>query len=143
MVITREADYAIRLMLVLAENDDDAARPSRALASVAHVPYELARGLLSRLADAGLLASQRGRHGGYRLARPADDITVAEVLAVAGENLSLNTCVAGPATCAMSSRCAMHPVWDSASNVLRDHLGALTLRQVVAMESPHGPERSC
>ena len=104
MVITREADYAIRLMLVLAEGDDDVARPSRALASEAHVPYELARGLLSRLADAGLLVSQRGRNGGYRLARTAEDITVAEVLAVAGENLSLNTCVVDQPACALSPR---------------------------------------
>jgi Rrf2 family protein len=143
MVITREADYAVRLVLALAGHDQDEAVSSRSLSEEAGVPYEIARGILARLADAGLLDSHRGRQGGYHLGRDSGRITIGEVLAVAGEHLELNICVADPANCASSGQCAMHPVWASATELLRSYLSQMTLRQVLDGQSDLGRGSAC
>ena len=143
MVITREADYTVRLMLVLAARQADGAVSSRVLAEEARVPYELARGVLARLADAGLLESFRGRSGGYHLARDANEITIGEVLGVAGERLELNVCVGEPESCDSSAFCAMHPVWQAASQRLREYLAEITLAQVVRMKPAKGVGPAC
>jgi Rrf2 family protein len=118
-------------MLTLGGKDPDAVASARPLAEEANVPYELARGLLSRLADAGLLESHRGRTGGFHLARPASEITMGEILSVAGEDLALNICSADRESCTNSDTCPMHPVWLEASDMLRTYLGEKTLAEVL------------
>lgn len=133
MVITREADYAVRLMVTLAAQGTGIVASARALAAEAEVPYELARTILGNLADSGLLESRRGRSGGFELAQPASDIMLGEVLAAAGERLQLNVCVADPGNCGRSDMCPVHPIWIKASDVLRDFFSSKSLEQVLAM----------
>jgi Rrf2 family protein len=118
-------------MLTLGSKEPDAVASARPLSEEANVPYELARGLLSRLADAGLLDSHRGRSGGFHLARPASEITMGEILAVAGEDLTLNICTGDPESCPSSDTCPMHPVWNTASSMLRTYLGEKSLAEVL------------
>jgi Rrf2 family protein len=127
VVITREADYAVRLMVGLSQRPQGTVVSARALADESGVPYELARTILGNLADAGILESRRGRSGGFLLARPPAEIHVREVLSVAGENLQLNICVADPTNCGRSSDCPVHPIWAAASEVLREFMAAQTL----------------
>ena len=143
MVITREADYALRLMLVLAEHRSGRPVSSRALADESRVPYEIARSILARLTDAGLLDSYRGRTGGYHLARGTSEIKVGEILAVAGEHLDLNACVVDETSCSSSDSCAMHPIWISASELLRGYLGEMTLQEVVDSSLPQSAAPAC
>ena len=138
MVITREADYAVRLMVGLAARAQGTVVSARALADEAGVPYELARTILGNLADAGILESRRGRSGGFLLARPAAGIHLRDVLAVAGENLQLNVCVADPVNCSRSNECPVHPIWSAASAVLREFMGEQTLAGIVGSKEPVG-----
>lgn len=138
MVITREADYAVRLMVGLSQRKQGTIVSARALADEAGVPYELARTILGNLADAGILESRRGRSGGFMLARKPADIRLSDVLAVAGENLQLNICVADPANCGRSGVCPVHPIWTEASEVLRNFLGDQTFADIVVSEEPVG-----
>jgi len=130
VVITREADYAVRLMVGLASRAPGTVVSARALAEENAVPYELARTILGNLAEAGLLESRRGRSGGFSLARPADEIRFGDVLASAGETLQLNVCVADPDACGRSGICPVHPIWNAASDLLRGYLAEQTLAQV-------------
>ena len=143
MVITREADYAVRLMLTIAGKDRGTVASARPLSEEANVPYELARGLLSKLADAGLLNSHRGRAGGFDLARPASEITMGEILMVAGEDLALNVCIIDPENCSSSTFCPMHPVWGAASEMLRGYLGGMALAEVLKMDTAGVGIESC
>jgi Rrf2 family protein len=142
VVITREADYAVRLMVGLAEREPGTVVSARALADEADVPYELARTILGNLADAGILESRRGRSGGFLLARAPEDILLSDILAVAGEHLVLNVCVADSKNCGRSSECPVHPIWVAASEVLRDFLGQQTLADIAAAtKEPVGAAR--
>jgi Rrf2 family protein len=140
VVITREADYAVRLMVTLAGHPQGTVVSARALAGDCGVPYELARTILGNLADAGILESRRGRSGGFALARPATEIRLGDVLATAGENLQLNVCVADPSLCGRSDECPVHPVWSQASDMLRSFLAEQTLAHIVDLD---GAEAAC
>jgi Rrf2 family protein len=79
MRVSAKVDYALRAMAELA-----AAPPglttAEQLASAQHIPPKFLESILSQLKSAGLVASQRGAEGGYQLARPADEISIADVI---------------------------------------------------------------
>jgi Rrf2 family iron-sulfur cluster assembly transcriptional regulator len=134
VIITREADYAVRLMVGLAAHPVGTVVSARDLATESDVPYELARTILGNLGEAGLLDSKRGRSGGFCLALPPSGIHLAEILSVAGENLQLNVCVSDSAGCLRAEKCPVHPVWTAASANLRAFLGQQTLADILNLE---------
>ncbi len=79
MHISAKVDYAVRALLALADAGGGAV-PAEALATTAELPRQFLQNILNQLRRAGLVASQRGSEGGYRLARPATDISLADVM---------------------------------------------------------------
>ncbi|MGI8695505.1 MAG: RrF2 family transcriptional regulator [Mycobacteriales bacterium] len=79
MHISARVDYAMRALVVLAVNDGERVT-CEALASAQAIPARFLEGILTALRRAGIVASQRGVDGGYRLATPADRIAVADVI---------------------------------------------------------------
>jgi Rrf2 family protein len=126
-------------MVGLARREQGIVVSARALSDEAGVPYELARTILGNLADAGILESRRGRSGGFVLTKAPSDVHLREVLAVAGENLQLNICVADPNNCGRSSDCPVHPIWNAAAEVLREFMGAQTLAMLAESKEPVEP----
>ena len=79
MRVSAKVDYALRAMLELAAAPPGPVKGERLAASQA-IPPKFLENILIELRHGGLVASQRGAEGGYRLARPADAITVADVI---------------------------------------------------------------
>jgi Rrf2 family protein len=79
MHISARSDYAVRACVVLAAAG---AGPTKgeAVAAAQHIPAKFLEAILGALRQAGIVASRRGADGGYWLARPADDVTVADVI---------------------------------------------------------------
>jgi Rrf2 family protein len=77
--ISAKVDYAVRALLTLADAGDDAV-PAEVLATRAELPRQFLQNILNQLRRGGLVASQRGSEGGYRLARPATEISLADVM---------------------------------------------------------------
>src|SRR6476620_2767702 len=82
MKLSAKADYAVRAVLVLASHDDPHPLKGELIAASQDLPLKFVENILGELKHAGLVVSQRGPEGGYRLAVPADQITVAEVIRV-------------------------------------------------------------
>jgi Rrf2 family protein len=82
MHVSAKVDYAMRALLVMTrEGDEDGSLiKGDHLASEQAIPGRFLEGILRQLRQAGIIASQRGAEGGYRLARPASDVTVADVV---------------------------------------------------------------
>ncbi|MBC2901510.1 RrF2 family transcriptional regulator [Streptomyces cupreus] len=80
MRISARADYAVRAVLELAVRHDDGPVKAEAIATVQDIPHKFLEGILGDLRRAGLVGSRRGGNGGYRLARDASAITVADVI---------------------------------------------------------------
>lgn len=87
--------------------------------------------LFGRLRRAGLVASARGPGGGYRLARPADAIRIAEVVEAADEPIVATRCEEGGPGCLGGTRCLTHDLWAELGDQIRLFLGAMTLADVV------------
>jgi Rrf2 family protein len=77
--ISAKADYAVRALAELAAQGRGPVKGER-LATAQHIPAKFLENILSELRHAGLLLSQRGAEGGYWLARPAAEITIAEII---------------------------------------------------------------
>lgn len=80
MHVTAKADYAVRAVVELAGADQSAPRKIEELAQAQDIPVSFLENILSQLRSAGLVRSQRGRDGGFWLARPAEELTLATVI---------------------------------------------------------------
>ena len=79
MHVTAKADYAMRAIVEISVAPDGRAKAEQ-IAAAQDIPLGFLRGILTDLRRAGLIVSQRSATGGFRLARPAEEITIAEVI---------------------------------------------------------------
>jgi len=128
--VSAKVDYALRAMAELAAAPPGPVKGER-LATAQSIPPKFLENILLELRHAGLVASQRGAEGGYRLARPATEITVADVIrAVEGQIASVRgarpeeTAYTGPAT-------ALRDVWIELRTAMRGVLEQTTLADLV------------
>lgn len=135
MYISAKADYAARALLVLAASDG-APIKGEVLAREQGLPLKFLENTLTTLRRAGLIDTQRGVDGGYRLARAADQITMADIMRpldgplaeVHGEKPEAAS-YAGPAE-------HLRDVWVAVRAALRGVLENVTLADIVAGELP-------
>ncbi|MBI5231897.1 MAG: Rrf2 family transcriptional regulator [Coriobacteriales bacterium] len=130
MEITRRTDYAIRMLLELARDGGEPISV-RALAEHQGVPYAFARAVQRDLVGAKLVKARRGAAGGITLARPAEEITLLDIVAGMQGDPSIATCAGDPQWCDRSHSCSMHRVWCGANDLIRDYLGGRTLASLV------------
>ena len=92
MRLSRLADFAVVVMTHVAQNDHDT-HTAAAVAAATQLPAPTVAKVLARLCRERLLASMRGRKGGYGLARPAEAISVASIIAALDGQVALTRCV--------------------------------------------------
>ncbi|MGO2110332.1 MAG: RrF2 family transcriptional regulator [Pseudoclavibacter sp.] len=80
MKISARADYAVRAIVELARHEGDGPETAEEIARQQDIPNRFLEGILSDLRRSGLIASMRGSRGGHKLARPATEISVADVI---------------------------------------------------------------
>jgi len=123
--LTKKADYALMAMKHLADHALESSGSSSAkdVADSFGIPPEALAKILQRLARAGLLLSQHGTNGGYRLARAAHTISAFEVIEAIDGPLFITSCVTVRGQCGQSNRCnirePLRKVNDSIEEVLK------------------------
>jgi len=80
MRVTAKADYAVRAAVELAGSSADAPRKVDEVSQAQGIPLSFLENILTQLRSAGVVRSQRGPEGGYWLAHPADEVTLADVI---------------------------------------------------------------
>lgn len=133
MIRTDSGKYAIRAMAYIATREAPGSPVSAAEVAEAEgiPPYYLAK-VLQDLARAGILESVRGRGGGFRMVRAADDIHVLEVLAAVEDIAKLTTdCVLGLDECNDLAPCPMHNTWKAFRERLLGKLEEMTVEDLV------------
>ena len=136
--VSKLADYAVVVLDKLAtEIDcvDCAVQTSPSIAAATGVPEPTVAKVLKALSVAGLVTSQRGARGGYRAARPLDEISIAEVIASIAGPIALTACVDGGG-CDVRGLCAVHGRWDLVNSAIRDALTAITLADMRTAGTP-------
>ncbi|MGE3230829.1 MAG: Rrf2 family transcriptional regulator, partial [Hyphomicrobium sp.] len=85
-----------------------------------------------KLRRAGLVESVRGRHGGYKLGRPADEIFVAEIMVAVEEGTRMTRCFGEQsAGCLGESRCLTHDLWTALGERIESFLASVSLKDVL------------
>jgi Rrf2 family transcriptional regulator, iron-sulfur cluster assembly transcription factor len=134
--LTRGGEYGIRAMSYLSKRPVGEISSLREVGVEQDIPESFLAKIFQNLVHAELVVSQRGAHGGFSLARPADQITVREVVEAIDGPIALNGCVLRPEDCRRSAECRMHEVWVLAQERMMDVLGEVTLADLVATPSP-------
>jgi Rrf2 family transcriptional regulator, iron-sulfur cluster assembly transcription factor len=117
----------------------DDAIPLSAIAERQHISLAYLEQIFARLRRAGLVESARGRTGGYRLSRPASNITIAEIMTAVDEGVRMTRCSGdGAQPCLPGERCITHGLWDALGAHINGFLAGVTLQQVI----DGGPSRS-
>ncbi len=125
MRITREADYAVRCVLHLAEHRGGV-RLIDDVASAMQIPRSFAAKILQKLVRAGLVHSRRGVGGGFELVRDPREVSLRDAVAAVSGPLALNDCVVNPVACARVENCAARPAWCALTTWVDDFLGLVT-----------------
>ena len=146
MRITTWAEYGLICALHLAKRAGEGPITGREIAAGERLPADYVEQILLRLRRAGLVSSTRGARGGYSLAKPAEEISVREVIAASELGTFDLHCITHPVAeerCAESQSCSIRPVWVMLQRKIDDvldsvHLGDLlvderTVRQRVGL----------
>lgn len=138
MLITARVDYAVRAMVVLAGHPPGVPMKADAIAESQGVSGAFLDQILAQLRRAGLVASQRGADGGFRLSRPAETITPADVIrAVDGPLADLHGAAPEDAH-APEAAAAVRDLWVATRAALRMVLETVTIADLAAGALP-GP----
>jgi FeS assembly SUF system regulator len=131
MRLTHLADYAVVLMTAAARRDAGARLSATELAGETGVPLPTAQKLMGLLATAGLLSSVRGAGGGFTLARPVTDISLADIVEAVEGPISLTQCADGVNhECLLDAHCRVKPHMGIVGAKVRGALHAVTLQEL-------------
>jgi Rrf2 family protein len=138
--ISAKVDYAVRALCTLADADGKAVT-AEALAKSQNLPAKFLESILNDMRRAGLLLSQRGAEGGYRLSRPAESITVAEVIRPLDGPLAEVRGLRPEATEYEGSAEHLQDVWVAVRASLRAVLEHVTIADIVSGELPRSVQK--
>lgn len=131
MQITRQADYAVRAVLYLAQLGSEQRASTSQIAQEQQIPPSFLAKIVSQLSVAGLLQTSRGARGGVSLARSPETISLLEVVEAIDGPILLNECVAGSGICTFGEDCPMRPIWCDAQAELVDRLKQTTFSNFI------------
>jgi Rrf2 family protein len=129
--LSAKADYAVRAVLVLAAHEGPAPMKGELIARSQDLPLKFVENILGELKHSGIVTSQRGPEGGYRLAVPPDALSVAEVIRVVDGPLAAVAGMRPEMVRYPPGAEALPEVWLEARTALRGVLEQLTFAELV------------
>ena len=136
MRVSAKSDYALRALIEMAVQDDSEAVSAETLGRRQDIPRGFLQAILADLRRAGIVVSQRGQSGGWRMARDAADVTVADVIrAVDGPLVSVYGMRPEAVSYNESAQVLQH-VWIAARSSLRDVFERVTIRSLADKKLP-------
>lgn len=132
MKISTKGRYALRMLLDLAEHQEQGFISLKEIAERQHISKKYLEQIVPMLNKGNLLRTNRGNRGGYMLAKLADNITVGEVLRATEGNLAPVSCLEySENTCELADNCATLYVWEGLYQVICKYLDSITLQDIL------------
>lgn len=138
MRITTQAEYGLICALHLARRAADGPVTGRDIAATERLPGDYVEQIMLKLRRADIVRSTRGARGGYQLSRPADEITVRDVISAAEHSTFEVHCSSHPVEeerCSSAHNCSIRPVWMLLQQRIDDVLGSVRLSDLLLQES--------
>jgi Rrf2 family protein len=138
MRLTHLADYAVVMMTAAARREPSSRLSATELADETGVPLPTAQKLMQKLASHGLLVGHRGQGGGYALARPVTEISLADIVEAVEGPIVMTMCADGVNhECLLDAHCRVKPHMGIVGNAVRGALGAVNLERLASEPVPH------
>jgi Rrf2 family protein len=134
--VTARSDYAVRALAELASPSGAPYRTVDELAEAQHLPVKFLEGILTQLRRSGLLESRRGATGGFRLALPASEISVADVMRAVDGPLAAVRGLRPEDTAYDGAAMSLPLVWIAMRAAVRDVLESVSLADVASGQLP-------
>lgn len=132
MKISTKGRYALRMLLDLAEYQEQDYISLKEIAERQHISKKYLEQIVPMLNKSRLLRTNRGNKGGYMLAKSANLITVGDVLRATEGNLAPVSCLEYPEnTCDLAESCATLYVWEGLYQTIRKYLDSITLQDIL------------
>ncbi|HTF57900.1 MAG TPA: SUF system Fe-S cluster assembly regulator [Planctomycetota bacterium] len=128
--LTRLTDYGIMLLTIIARERNGATRSARELAARSRLPQPTVSKLLKALAHGGLLETRRGVRGGFTLAKPAEQVTVADIIAALEGPIGITECTAHPGQCGVEPMCPVRTNWRKINRAVLEALRGISLAEM-------------
>ena len=141
IILSKLADYGVIIATQLAENPDRQVTAA-ALAAETRLPQATVAKVLKALAHGGVVTAARGASGGYKLARRAQSISVAEVVSAIDGAIGVTECTVHTLSCERTDFCPTRPHWQRINRAVSAALQSVTLADMIvpAFSFPHPTE---
>ncbi|MFZ1569433.1 MAG: Fe-S cluster assembly transcription factor [Thiolinea sp.] len=130
MKLSTKGRYAVTAMMDLAIHDYEGPVTLADISSCQGISLSYLEQLFAKLRKSGLVEGVRGPGGGYRLGKPASQISIADIIASVDENLDATRCK-GSEDCHGGEKCLTHQIWADLSKSLYEFLDGLTLASFI------------
>jgi FeS assembly SUF system regulator len=136
--ISKLADYAVVLLAELSKGD---MLPATTLAQQTRLPEPTVSKVMKILNKSNITESVRGAHGGYKLTRAQDEITIAEIITAIDGPIALTACAdESHDECSFSAGCSVSGRWTNVNNAVKDALARVTLADMTQNNNYMAPE---
>ncbi len=135
IILSKLADYGVIVASHMA-TAPERQMTAAALAAETRLPRATVAKVLKTLAHAGIVTGARGAAGGYRLARPANQIALTDVIAAIDGVLAPTQCTSHQPDCARAEFCSTRPHWQRINRAVGAALSAVTLAELTPFGSP-------
>lgn len=130
-MLSKTEEYALRAAVHLAQHAPEGPCRAQDIARGSQIPANYLSKILHQLARAGVVESERGRYGGFRLARPARELTLAHVIEPFGSLSDRGRCLLGRAECSDENPCGAHERWKRVRAATTAFFAETTLADVI------------
>jgi Rrf2 family protein len=137
--LTKKADYGLMALKLLAEQGPGAAMSAKDIADTYHLPLQLLAKVLQQLTKSGMLESHAGTHGGYSLARSADEINAFEVIRAIDGPFFITSCATVKGACVLHDHCTVKEPLQRLNDAFRDVLVDVRISDL-AQDPPRNPQ---
>jgi Rrf2 family protein len=129
--LTHRGSYAIRAVLTLARAENDEVVPARRIAKEMDIPVRFLPQVLGDLNRAGIVEARLGRAGGYRLSKPASEISLLDIIEAAEGDARRQTCVLSGKLCDGHEPCDVHDMFFEAQEAILRRLDGVSVAAFV------------
>jgi Rrf2 family iron-sulfur cluster assembly transcriptional regulator len=138
MRLSTRSRYGTRLMLDMAQNYQDGPLHLTSIANRQGISVKYLEQIIIPLKKAQYVKSVRGPKGGHALARPPEEITVGEIVALLEDGVNLVECSERPESCGRSENCVTRHIWREAAGAMFAKLNSITLADLVKIGAECG-----
>lgn len=134
MKITRECDYAIRIMLMLAGLEEGSIADARSISEAQCVPKQFTLKILRELMEAGFVKSFKGARGGYCMNKPAAEVTLCDIVTAIDGEIAVNECLECGHQCnrvAHVTDCPVHRQMKGLNSLIVNTLSEITFAKLL------------